>query len=81
MSPLNKQCTVSVSVFRDILKRIRILWSVHLITDPDVDLGPDPIPFLSGFQDANKKYLNFCFSVFCLLLSVGTFPSVFKDNK
>ncbi len=34
---------------RDILVRIRILGSEHLITNPD------PAPFVRDFQDANKK--------------------------
>ncbi len=35
---------------------------------------PDPALFSGGFQDANKKF-------FCLLLTVGTFTAIFKDNE
>jgi|688.fasta_scaffold146100_1 hypothetical protein len=44
---------LSFTVFRirDILARIRILGSVHCITNPDPD--PDPALFGSGFQDSN----------------------------
>jgi hypothetical protein len=40
------------AVFRvlDILRLIRILGSVHWITNPD----PDPALFVSGFRDTNK---------------------------
>ncbi len=55
-----------MSRIREILRRIRILGSLHWITDLDPDL--DPALFVSGFQDATKKNFN----VFCLLLSVGT---------
>jgi hypothetical protein len=44
----------------DFLRRIRILGSVHWITDPD----PDPALFDSGFKDAHKKYL-FLLITFC----------------
>jgi hypothetical protein len=53
---------------RVILIRIGILGSVLLITDPD------PALFDSIFQDANKNYF------LCLLFTVGTLTSVFKDN-
>ncbi len=54
------------AVFRilDILVRIRILRSVHLIS------GPDPAFFVSDFQDGNKKSF---FKFFCFFLSVGTY--------
>ncbi len=47
---------------------------VHWITDSDLD--PDPALFLRCFQETNKKKF-----FFCLLLTGGTFPSVFKDSK
>ncbi len=45
------------SVFRiwDIFVRIRILGSVHLITDED----PDPALLVNNYQDANKKSVFF----------------------
>jgi hypothetical protein len=46
------------------------------LTDPD----PDSALFVSDFQDAKKK-MSFFPNLFCLLLSVGTFTSVFKDKK
>jgi hypothetical protein len=54
--------TVWYAMFRirDILKRIRILGPVHWVTDP----APDPGIFISGFRDANKKYL-FLTKLFC----------------
>ncbi len=57
----------------DILKRIWILGSPHWITD----LDPDPALLVStvAFKVITKN--NF----FCLLLIIGTFTSVFKDNK
>jgi hypothetical protein len=65
---LMSSSTVWRAVFRirDISIRIRLLGSVHLITDPDPGL------LVSGFQDTNKKYFFF-FQVFCLLLSFGTY--------
>jgi hypothetical protein len=40
--------------------------------DPDPWITiPDPALFNSGFQDA----------IFLLIISVGTFTSIFKDNK
>jgi hypothetical protein len=63
---------------RDILIRIRIVGSVHWITDPDP--APDPALFVNDFQDANKT--KKIFLKFCLLHTVGsTFTPVFKDNK
>jgi hypothetical protein len=61
---------------RDILgrTRIRILGSVHLITDTD------PALFISDFKKMptkNKPFSNFHW----LLLFVGTFISVFKDKN
>ncbi len=38
--------------------------------------GTDPALFVGGFQDANKKYVYFC-----LLLTAGTFTSVFTEKK
>ncbi len=63
-----------LSVFQipDILIRIRILGSVHWITDSD------PALFVSGFQDANKN--NFFCKFFAYYLGT-TFTSVFNDNK
>jgi hypothetical protein len=49
------------SVPDDIFIRIRILGSIHWITDPD------PALFASGFQETNKK------KFLCLLLTLGTF--------
>ncbi len=40
---------------RDILVRILILGSVHLITDPDPAPNPDTALFFSDFKDGNKK--------------------------
>ncbi len=54
----------SVPRIRDILRRIRILTSIHWITDPDLD--PTLDPDLSSV--ASKKQL--------FLLIVGTFTSV-----
>ncbi len=55
------------------LIRIRILGSIHRITDPDSSL------FGSGFQDANKKNF-FSLRFFCFFLAVRTLTVVFKDN-
>ncbi len=55
---------------REFLRRVRILGSVHWLTDPD------PALFVIGFQNANK--IRF-FAYY--LLNVGTFTPVFKDNK
>ncbi len=52
---------------RDILIRIRILGSVHWITDPD------PALFGSVFQDGNNQKITF-FGIF--LLTVGTSTSI-----
>jgi hypothetical protein len=45
--------TYIIPVFRtyDILRRIRMLGSVHWITDPD----PGPALFVSDFQETNQK--------------------------
>jgi hypothetical protein len=53
---------------RDILKRILIVGSEHLITDPDLDPGPALAPslFVSGFQKTNKIYVLF-FKFFFLI--------------
>ncbi len=59
--------------FRDILVRIRNLESVHLITDPD------PALYVSDLNMPTK--ISFFSNLFCLLLSVGTLTSVFKDKK
>ncbi len=55
--------------------QIRILGSIHLITNPD------PALFVSGFQETKK--IRFFSEFFCLLpiLHAGTFTSVFKDSK
>jgi hypothetical protein len=53
--------------------QIQIHGSVHWITDPD----PDPALFISGFQYAKTNNLFLFF--FCLLLTVGTFTSFFKE--
>ncbi len=57
---------------RDILKRtrIRILGSVHWVTDPGPELAPDP-------DTAIFARVFFAYKV----LTVGTFTSIFKDNK
>jgi hypothetical protein len=80
--PLNKKkkrSSVSLGLYflpvlriRDVLirNRIRILGFVHWITDSDLDL------FFKGLQDPNKKYV-----FFCLLLTLGTFISAFKNKK
>jgi hypothetical protein len=59
---------IAMAVFRirDILIRIRILGSVHWITDPDP--YPDTALFGSGFQE--KKIVLFP-KVFCSFLAVG----------
>jgi hypothetical protein len=45
-----------------------------LITDPDLD----PALFFSDFLDANKKLVSSP-KFFCLLLTEGTFTSVYKE--
>jgi hypothetical protein len=66
-------CSGSVTV----LKWIRILGSVHWITDPDLDLDPDPALFFNGFQGAKKKNShNF---LACFLLRV-TFIIIRKSQ-
>jgi len=47
----------------------RILGSTHWITDPD------PALFVSGQQK-----MNFMLRTFCLLLTLGTFTTVLKEN-
>jgi hypothetical protein len=65
-----------VFLIRGILKRARILESVHWITERDLTQDPDANFFVSGFQETNKK------SVFSeIFLLEDTFASVFKDNK
>ncbi len=66
------QCQAVIRIC-DILKRIqiRILGSVHCITDPD----PYPALFVRGFQDVNKN------KFFSLLLTIGIFKSDFKEKK
>ncbi len=56
---------IQVAVFRirDILRRIRILGSVHSLTDP-VPV-PDLAFFVTGFQDAIKN--KFIFLIFFLI--------------
>ncbi len=54
----------------------RIQGSVHCINYP----GLDPALIFSGVQDANKK-LFFSLVFFCLLLTVGVFTSVFKEDN
>jgi hypothetical protein len=44
---------------------------------PDAD--PDPVIFVTGLQDANKKI--FFLQFFCLLLFEGTFTSFFKEKN
>ncbi len=55
-----------------ILRRIRILGSIHWITNPDSALDPDPAVFVSGIQDAYYRTGTY--------ITVGTFTLV-KDNK
>ncbi len=58
----------------------------HFDTDPDPDpylhwfTDPDPEFCGSGFQDANKNYFFRSLSLVCLLLTIGSLTSVFKDN-
>jgi hypothetical protein len=40
---------------------------------PNIVPDPGPAHSVGGFRDANQ--------FFCLLLTVGTFKTVFKDNK
>jgi hypothetical protein len=54
-------------------KRIRIRASVQL------DTYPERAFFIRGFQDTTKILLSF--KVFYLILTVGTFTSVYKDNR
>ncbi len=71
----------AVFLIREILVRIRIriLRSVHLISNPD----PDPALFVSDFQDASKKYFffPFCFAYYGTFFRYPTFISVFEDKK
>ena len=62
------------------------VFQCHFETDPDPwirtldldpNLYPDPALHVTVFQETNKKYRK----CFCLLLTVGTFTSVFKDSK
>jgi hypothetical protein len=55
---------------------IRTLGSVHLITGP----SPSPVPLVSDFWRSKLKHSVFNFFL-GLLLSVGTFTSVLKDDK
>ncbi len=63
---LGHSITRYTTVFRipDILRRIRILGSVHWVTDPQSDLetAPDPDLFVSSFRENNKNK-------FCLLIT------------
>jgi hypothetical protein len=54
----------------------------HWLTgpDPDSDLAPDPAFFVSGWQDANKKF-KVLKKFFRLILFEGTFTSVFKNKR
>jgi hypothetical protein len=58
---------------RDIL--IWILGPAHWIMDSDLDLVQDPALFVSGCQEPTKN------KFFCNLPPVGTFTTVFKENK
>jgi hypothetical protein len=66
-----------LTLFRisDILIRIRILGSVHWITDPE----SDPALFDGGFQMPTKNGV-LKKDLFCLFLTVGTLASVLKDS-
>jgi len=57
---------------RDILIRIRILGSVHWITDPD------PALFGSVFQDGNNQKITF-FGIF--FLTAGTLTSIMSMRR
>jgi hypothetical protein len=64
-----------VFLIHDILVRIRTPGSVDLLTNQDLASAPDPVLSFSYFQNATKKYFFF------LILSVGTFTSVFKGKR
>jgi hypothetical protein len=67
--PVLEQCVR----IRDILVRIRILGSVHLITDPD------PALFVSEFQDTNKNFVFFYFvllNIFCWYRTFTVYQSL-----
>ncbi len=59
---------------RDVLIRIQvqILGYVHCLTDPDPDLSLE--------ASKSRQKINFKM-FFCISLTLGTFPSVFKDKK
>ncbi len=63
-----------VSRIRDVLIRIHFRGSVLL------DSGSGSCSFLQWLSRHQQK-ISFFPTWFCLLLSVGTFTSVFKDNK
>ncbi len=63
------QCSGSVTFLLWIW--IRIVGSVHWMTDPD------PALFVRGFRDGNKKFVFFILDFFI----VCTFTTVFKDSK
>jgi hypothetical protein len=56
---------------RDILRRIRILGSVHWITEKNPDLGP--ALFVSGSNEAKKFFLRF-FAYYLPYCGYGTVP-------
>jgi hypothetical protein len=64
----------------DILRRIRILGSVHWITDKDFDQDLDPILILLSPQWLSRCQQKLSFFAYYLLIE-ATFTSVFKDNK
>ncbi len=55
--------------------RIFFFRYVHLI------YGSGPALFVSDFQDVNKKSFFEFVLLITLILSIGTFTSVFKDKK
>jgi hypothetical protein len=69
---------MAVFRIRDILIRIRILGSVHWITDPDPDTGT--AHFGNGFQDTKKIVFFQVFFCFILAVQYVDVTSVFKDN-
>jgi hypothetical protein len=69
---LFQNIAISQAVFRirDIVRRIRILGSVHWIRDRDLDLdldpgsAPDPSLFVSGFHETNEVLFSKVFFLF-----------------
>jgi hypothetical protein len=85
----NKQGSPVSARNLDVVLRIRILGSLHWITDLDLDLEPDHALFVSGFHEIKKKYfIFFAYGIITDLRlriygtydNIGTFTSVFKDK-